>query len=52
MDWKVLLLLLLYYNAQATVAHRWSRGELLLFIPLLDAHPSFLGMIGNLDCGK
>lgn len=32
MCWKTLLLLLLYYNAQATVSHRWSRGEL-LFIP-------------------
>ncbi|XP_008256380.1 protein FAM180A [Oryctolagus cuniculus] len=28
MCWKTLLLLLLYYNAQATVSHRWSRAVL------------------------
>ncbi|XP_076998494.1 protein FAM180A [Tamandua tetradactyla] len=28
MHWKTLLLLLLYYNAQATEPHRWSRAVL------------------------
>ncbi|XP_074049711.1 protein FAM180A [Macrotis lagotis] len=28
MCWKTLMLLLLYYNAQATLAHRWSRAVL------------------------
>ncbi|XP_004594541.2 protein FAM180A [Ochotona princeps] len=28
MCWKTLLLLLLYYNAQATVSHRWNRALL------------------------
>ncbi|XP_012321148.1 protein FAM180A [Aotus nancymaae] len=28
MRWKTLLLLLLYYNAQASVCHRWSRAML------------------------
>lgn len=35
MCWKTLLLLLLCYDAQATVAHRWSRGELLFIICLM-----------------
>ncbi|KAM9651472.1 protein FAM180A [Trichechus inunguis] len=28
MSWKTVLLLLVYYNAQATVPHRWSRAVL------------------------
>lgn len=47
MCWKTLLLLLLYYDAQATLSHRWSRGELLL-IYLFDAHSSFFDTIRNL----
>lgn len=47
MCWKTLLLLLLCYDAQATVSHRWSRGEL-LFICLFDAHYSFSNTIRNL----
>lgn len=35
MCWKTLLLLLLCYDAQATVSHRWSRGELLFIIGLM-----------------
>lgn len=35
MCWKTLLLLLLCYDAQATVSHRWSRGELLFIICLM-----------------
>lgn len=51
MCWKTLLLLLLYYDAQATVSHRWSRGEL-LFIYLFDAHHSSLSTIRNLGVGQ
>lgn len=47
MCWKTLLLLLLCYNAQASVPHRWSRGEF-LFLCLSDAHHSFLNTVRNL----
>lgn len=47
MCWKTLLLLLLCYDAQATVSHRWGRGEL-LFIYLFDVHHSSLNTIRNL----
>lgn len=50
MCWKPLLLLLLCYDAQATVPHRWSRGEL-LFTYLFDAHHSFLNTTKNLGEG-
>ena len=48
MCWKTLLLLLLCYDAQATLSHRWSRGQLSL-IYLIDApyfSPSMLRMGG------
>ena len=50
MCWQPLLLLLLWYDAQATVPHRWSRGEL-LSIYLSDARHSFLNTIKNLGEG-
>lgn len=51
MCWKTLLLLLLCYDAQATVSHRWSRGEL-LFLYLFDAHHSSLSTIRNFGVGE
>lgn len=50
MCWKTLLLLLLCYDAQATLSHRWSRGELLL-IYLIDAPYSFPNMIRKFGGG-
>ena len=48
MCWKTLLLLLLYSDAQATLSHRWTRGEL-SFLYLFDAYDSFLNIIRNLE---
>ena len=50
MCWKTLLLLLLYSDAQATLSHRWTRGEL-SFLYLFDAYDSFLNIIRNLEGG-
>ena len=48
MCWKTLLLLLLYSDAQATLSHRWTRGEL-PFLYLFDAYDSLLNVTRNLE---